>query len=103
MAERLRRRRGARRARTSRVRACAKAEVQARRFEQARALLIGAPWLSDYADGEALAVLAQAEYGLGRYADAAAHFELARSRAPASRVPILAVRAGLAYEGAGQP
>src|SRR6266446_34352 len=81
----------------------AKAEVQARRFEQARALLIGAPWLSDYADGEALAVLAQAEYGLGRYADAAAHFELARSRAPASRVAILAVRAGLAYEGAGQP
>ena len=81
----------------------AKAEVATRRFEHARALLFGAPWLNDYAHGEALAVLAEAEYGLGRYADAAAHFQLARARAPAAHVAILAVRAGLAYEGAGQP
>jgi len=78
----------------------AKAEVHARRHDRARALLAGQPWLEDYADGEALAVLGQAEYGLGRYAEAAAHFDLARARAPAARAALLAVRAGLAYEAA---
>ncbi|HXM37804.1 MAG TPA: transglycosylase SLT domain-containing protein [Gemmatimonadales bacterium] len=78
----------------------AKAEVHARRYDRARGLLAGQPWLEAYADGEALAVLGQAEYGLGRYAEAAAHFDLARARAPAGRAPLLAVRAGLAYEAA---
>src|SRR2546422_4500108 len=63
----------------------AKAEVQARRHEHARTLLVGQPWLLDYLDGEALAVLAQAEFGVGRYAEAAAHFQMARARAPSDR------------------
>lgn len=81
----------------------AKAEVHARRFEHARTLLAGQPWLLDYQDGEALAVLAQAEFGVGRFADAAAHFQMARVRAPAAHVPVLAVRAGVAFDAAGQP
>ena len=80
----------------------AKAEVHARRYEHARQLLIGQPWLLDYLGGEALAVLAQAEFGTGQYAAAAAHFQLARARAPAARLPLLAVRAGIAFEAAGQ-
>jgi len=80
----------------------AKAEVHAKRYEHARALLAGQPWLVDYLDGEALAVLAQAEFGVGRFAEAAAHFQMARIRAPAARVPLLAVRAGLAFDAAGQ-
>ncbi len=80
----------------------AKAEVHARRFEHARTLLAGQPWLLDYLDGEALAVLAQSEFGVGRFADAAAHFQMARARAPAARVPLLAVRAGVAFDAAGQ-
>ncbi len=81
----------------------AKAELHARRYAYARSLLVNQPWLLDYADGEALAVLAQAEYGVGNYAEAAAHFELARARAPEARAALLAVRAGVAYEAAGQP
>lgn len=80
----------------------AKAEVHARRYERARALLASQPWLQDYADGEALAVLAQAEFGVGRFAEAAAHFEMARARAPSAKSALLAVRAGRAYEAAGQ-
>ena len=80
----------------------AKAEVHAKRYEHARALLAGQPWLLDYLDGEALAVLAQAEFGVGRFAEAAVHFQMARARAPAARVPLLAVRAGLAFDAAGQ-
>ena len=81
----------------------AKAEVHAKRYEHARALLASQPWLVDYLDGEALAVLAQAEFGVGRFAEAAVHFQMARTRAPAARVPLLAVRAGLAFDAAGQP
>ena len=81
----------------------AKAEVHARRYEHARTLLVGQPWLLDYLDGEALSVLAQAEFGVGQYAEAAAHFQMARARAPAARVPLLAVRAGVAFDAAGQP
>ena len=80
----------------------AKAEVHARRFEHARVLLIGQPWLSDYVDGEALAVLGQAEFGVSRYDDAATHFQMARARAPAARAGLLAVRAGVAFDAAGQ-
>lgn len=79
----------------------AKAQVHARRYERARTLLAGKPWLMDYLDGEALAVLAQAEQGLGRHADAAAHFTLARERATGARAALLAVRAAIAYEAAG--
>jgi soluble lytic murein transglycosylase len=81
----------------------AKAEVHARRYERARTLLIGQPWLRDYVNGEALAVLAQAEFGVGRFAEAAAHFEMARACAPSARAGLLAVRAGIAYDAAGQP
>jgi len=81
----------------------AKAEVHARRFDRARGLLAGQPWLDDYAEGEALAVLGQAENGLGQYSDAAAHFGAARERASGARAALLAVRAALAHEAAGQP
>ena len=81
----------------------AKAEVHARRYDRARGLLAGQPWLEDYADGEALAVLGQAENGLGQYAAAAAHFSAARARAGGPRAALLAVRAALAHEAAGQP
>jgi soluble lytic murein transglycosylase len=64
---------------------------------------VSQPWLVDYADGEALAVLAQAEFGVGRFADAAAHFEMARARAPGAKSGLLAVRAGISYDAAGQP
>jgi soluble lytic murein transglycosylase len=81
----------------------AKAEVLAKRYERARTLLATQPWLDDYSDGEALAVLAQAEYGLERFAEAASHFEMARARAPGVRASLLAVRAGVAFDAAGQP
>jgi soluble lytic murein transglycosylase len=81
----------------------AKAELHARRYDRARALLAGQPWLTAYVEGEALMVLAEAEYGLGQYGQAAAHFDEARARTSGSRAALLAVRAGLAYEAAGQP
>jgi len=81
----------------------AKAEVHARRFDRARGLLAGQPWLEDYAGGEALAVLGQAESGLGQYGAAAAHFSAARARASGARAALLAVRAALAHEAAGEP
>jgi len=81
----------------------AKAEVHARRYDRARGLLVGQPWLEAYAEGEALAVLGQAESGLGQYGAAAAHFSAARARTSGARAALLAVRAGLAYEAAGQP
>lgn len=81
----------------------AKAEVLAKRHERARTLLLSQPWLRDYVDGEALAVLAQAEHGLGRYAEAASHFEMARERAPSARASLLAVWAGVAFDAAGLP
>ena len=81
----------------------AKAEVHARRYDRARALLAGQPWLEDYAEGEALAVLGQAEGGLGQYAAAAAHFGAARARASGARAALLAVRAAVAHEAAGRP
>jgi len=41
------------------VLAGAKAELHARRYDRARGLLAGQPWLAEYADGEGLAVLAE--------------------------------------------
>lgn len=81
----------------------AKAEVNARRYERARVLLAAQPWLHDYQDGEALAVLGEAEYGLAKYADAAKHFVLARERASATTSALLAVRAALAFEADSEP
>ena len=80
----------------------AKAELHARRYDRARSLLAGQPWLETYPDGEALAALAEAEARLGLYAPAAAHFAAARARTSGARAGLLAVRAGLAYEAAGQ-
>ncbi|HZI22096.1 MAG TPA: transglycosylase SLT domain-containing protein [Gemmatimonadales bacterium] len=78
----------------------AKAELHARRYDRARSLLVGQPWLEDYADGEALAVLAEAEAELGLSA-AAGHYAAARRRAHGARAALLAVREGLAREASG--
>ena len=79
----------------------AKAELHARRYDRARSLLVGQPWLEDYAGGEALAVLAEAEARLG-LATSAGHYAAARARATGVRAALLAVREGLAWEVAGE-
>src|SRR5204863_1475634 len=79
----------------------ARAELHARRYDRARSLLIGQPWLEDYGDGEALAVLAEAEARLG-LATAAGHYAAARARAAGVRAALLAVREGLAWEAVGE-
>src|SRR5204862_39642 len=66
-------------------------------------LLAGQPWLTDYAEGEGLAVLAEAEARLGLAAAAAADYAAAQSRAHGPRAALLAVRAGLAWEAAEPP
>src|SRR5690348_2378103 len=75
----------------------------AARDDRAASLLIGQPWLATYGDGEPLALLAQAEAHLGRFADAARDFGAARARASGARAAMLAVRQALAFEGAGAP
>ncbi|HEY6222651.1 MAG TPA: hypothetical protein VIW26_02605, partial [Gemmatimonadales bacterium] len=52
----------------------ARAELQARRYDRARGLLVGQPWLQDYGRGQALALLGEAEWRLGQFDLAAAHF-----------------------------
>ena len=79
----------------------AKAELHARRYDRARSLLVGQPWLEDYVDGEALAVLAEAEARLG-LPTAASHYAAARARARGVRAGLLAVREGLAWEVVGE-
>lgn len=79
----------------------AKAELRARRYDRARSLLVAQPWLDDYGDGEALAVLAEAEARLGQGVAAAGHYAAARARARGARAALLAVREGLAWEAAG--
>jgi peptidoglycan lytic transglycosylase len=81
----------------------ARAELRARRYDRARSLLAGQPWLEDYLDGEALAILAEAEARLGDPAVAAQHFVAARARAVGPRAALYAARAGLAFEAAGAP
>ena len=78
----------------------AKAELHARRYDRARSLLVGQPWLEDYGDGVALAVLAEAEARLGFAMQAAGHYAAARARARGPRAALLAVREGLAWEAA---
>ena len=80
----------------------ARAELGARRYDQARSLLVGQPWLEDYGEGEALALLAEAEARLGQSAAAAEHYAAARRRARGPRAALLAVREGLAREAAGE-
>src|SRR5207253_515903 len=63
----------------------AKAELHARRYDRARSLLVGQPWLEDYGDGDALAVLAEAEARLGLRMEAAGHYAAARARARGAR------------------
>ena len=80
----------------------AEAELGARRYERARSLLVGRLWLDVYDHGAALAILGAAEARLGLYQDAAMHFEAARQRARGANAPLWAVRAGLAWEQAGE-
>lgn len=79
----------------------ARAELGARRYDRARALLIGQPWLADSADGLGLALLAEAEAGSGEPAAAAAAFVKARAVAHGARAALLAVRAARSFEQAG--
>jgi hypothetical protein len=80
----------------------ARAELQARRYDRARSLLAGQPWLGDYAGGDALAVLGEAELQLGMPVRAAQRFAAARERTRGPRAGLLAIRAALAFEAAGQ-
>ncbi|HEX9610711.1 MAG TPA: transglycosylase SLT domain-containing protein [Gemmatimonadales bacterium] len=79
----------------------AKAEIRARRYDRARALLEEQPWLEDYERGEALAVLAEAEAELGLLDRAAEHYSAARARAREVRAALLAVREGVVREALG--
>src|SRR5204863_6686572 len=81
----------------------AKAELHARRYDRARGLLAGQPWLTDYAEGEGLAVLAEAEARLGLAAPAAADYSAARTRGPGPRAAHPRVRARLARELGREP
>jgi soluble lytic murein transglycosylase len=80
----------------------ARAELGARRYDQARGLLAGQPWLDDYGGGEALALLAEAEARLGQSPAAAEHYAAARRHARGARAALLRVREALALEAAGQ-
>jgi peptidoglycan lytic transglycosylase len=79
----------------------AKAELRARRYDRVRTLLAGQPWLEDYVDGEALAVLAEAEGELGLHDRAAEHYAAARARAREGPAALLAVREAMAREALG--
>jgi peptidoglycan lytic transglycosylase len=81
----------------------AEAELHARRYDRCRSLLVGQPWLGDYAEGEALGVLAEAEARLGLASQAAEHFGEARAKAHGARAAVLTVRQALAWEAAGAP
>ncbi|HET7249746.1 MAG TPA: transglycosylase SLT domain-containing protein [Gemmatimonadales bacterium] len=83
----------------------ARAELQARRYDRTRSLLIGQPWLQDYGHGQALALLGEAEWRLGQFGFAAAHFVAARERAgnQGAAAALLAVHAALAFEAALLP
>src|SRR5207245_562904 len=76
--------------------------ARVRRYDRARGLLAGQPWLGEYADGAGLAVLAEAEARLGRASEAAGHYAAARAHAPGARGALLAVRAALAWEAGGE-
>ncbi len=79
----------------------ARAELHARRYERARTLLSGRPWLDQYQGGEALALLAEAEARLGLHAQAAQRFAAAANLASEPLGALYAVRSGITYEAAG--
>ena len=79
----------------------ARAELHARRYERARTLLSGRPWLDQYQGGEALALLAEAEANLGLHAQAAQRFGAASNLASEPLGALYAVRSGITYEAAG--
>ena len=83
----------------------ARAELEARRYDRARSLLIGQPWLQEYGSGQALALLGEAEWRLGQSELAAAHFVAARERNNGKGVEaaLLAVHAAIAFEAARLP
>jgi soluble lytic murein transglycosylase len=81
----------------------AEAELEARRFDRARSLLVGQPWLEDYGAGEALRVLGEAEWRLGDPGRAAQRFVAARGHASGPVADLLTVRAALAFEAADLP
>jgi len=81
----------------------AAAELEARRYDRARSLLIGQPWLDDYEGGEALRVLGEAEWRMGQPEQAARRFVAARGHARGPVAGLLAVRAALAFEAARLP
>jgi len=83
----------------------ARAELAARRYDRVRGLLIGQPWLQEYGNGQALALLGEAEWRLGQFDLAAAHFVAARSRTgdQGAAAALLAVHAALAFEAAQLP
>ena len=80
----------------------AKAELAARRYDRARSMLVERSWLGDYEQGEALAVLADAEAHLGLYGDAAPHFAGAWRQGRGAVAALRAVRAALAWEQVGE-
>jgi soluble lytic murein transglycosylase len=81
----------------------ARAELRVRRFDRAKSLLVGQPWLSEYPGGEALAVLAAAERRLGQPLAAARHFVAAADEAVGPRTGLFDVHAALAFEAANEP
>jgi soluble lytic murein transglycosylase len=80
----------------------ARAELAARRYARVVALLDKRSWLADSGGGVGYAILAEAEDRLGRSADAARDYLRARSSASGSRAALLAVRAAVAFDHAGQ-
>lgn len=77
----------------------ARAQLDARRFDRARSLLVGQAWLADRPDG--LAALGNAELALGLHRSAADRFFVARGRASGAQAALLAVREAVALEAAG--
>ncbi len=77
----------------------ARAELDARRYRRARSLLVGQPWLDT--DGHGLALLGEAEAGLGLHASAAERFAAARSHVAGPLAALFAVRRALALAAAG--
>jgi len=79
----------------------ARAELGARRYDRARSLLVGQPWLEDH-DPLGLAVLGEAEAGLGMHESAASRFSAARRRTAGSAAALFTVREAVALEAAGR-
>jgi soluble lytic murein transglycosylase len=80
----------------------ARAALSARRYDRARSLLVGQPWLTDH-DALGFALLGEAEAGLGLHESAASRFSAARLRAAGAEAALFAVRGGVALEAAGRP